>query len=141
MPFIMPAGSTSKILESDAIGPDGDDLRIHVYRVRSSLVGQAVDNTAATDQANTVAGFPFGFWLKQFQISGLLVSGSAIGLATLGSKDAGVPVTLQFETNHTVTGNLVVRAVTWDWKRKAKYLPVAVAGVGVGVWSETKTTP
>lgn len=140
MPTLIKPTASGAISDGAKIGAAADTFVIHPIRIGMSMQsGEFYDVTGDGDTANQKCVLPWPFWEKDFTLSGLLVSGSAFGFANLGAADGGVAVTMTFETNHTLAGNLLIRAFQADWRRKGCVIPIVLAGAGVGAWTETQT--
>jgi hypothetical protein len=140
MPTLIKPTASGVISDGAKIGATGDTFVIHPLRIAGRLQsGEFYDVTGDGDTANQKCVLPWAFWEKEFVLSGLLVSGSAFGFANLGAADGGVAVTMTFETNHTLAGNLLIRAMNYDWRRKGCVIPIVLVGAGVGAWTETQS--
>lgn len=133
---------SGRVSDGAKIGPSGDTFALKPLHLRAQTrSGEVYDTTGDGDDANTVAVLPFGFWEKDFVFTGLLMGGKVLNFANAGASDAGVPVTITFETGHTFTGNIVIHAISFEIRRKSTVTPLSFAGKGVGNWVESYTAP
>lgn len=128
------------ITDDTTIGATGNTFVIHPVRLGGSFQsGEFTDVTGDGDDANAKCILPWPYWEKEFVLSGFLIGGSAMGFANAGATSAGVAVTMTFETNHTLAGNLLIRAIRFDWRRKGAVIPLVLIGAGVGAWTEAQS--